>query len=101
MNNPERVSLNDKHKRGRRRGAPGFFDWSLALELYGHRCAICGDSEPGLTVGHIIPLSRGGSNWQFNIRPECKSCNSRKGRKLDQECQWLDLLATADWPDVE
>lgn len=99
--NPNKDSEARAARRSLVRGAYGFFDFQFAKDLYGHRCAICGDSESKLTVGHIIPLSRGGSNGQWNIRPECQSCNSRKHSKLDQECQWLDLLATGDWPDVE
>ena len=71
-------------RRSRKAGAAGFHDFAVSLEIYGHRCALCGDAESKLTVGHIIPLSRGGSNWQFNIRPECKPCNSSKKDRLDQ-----------------
>ena len=34
------------------------------------------------TRDHIIPLSKGGTNYIDNIVPSCRSCNSSKGAKL-------------------
>lgn len=67
--------------RARRSGAPGFFSWTACLEIYGARCAIC-ETEDNLTVDHIVPLSKGGTNWQFNIQPLCATCNNRKNNKI-------------------
>ena len=61
------------------------FDWLRALETYGHRCALCGTDDEALTVDHIIPIARGGGNWQWNIRPLCSPCNGEKGDRLDLE----------------
>lgn len=44
----------------------------------GGLCAICKTTEK-LTVDHIIPLSKGGSNDLNNLQILCKSCNSKKG----------------------
>lgn len=38
-----------------------------------------GDPNNPITVGHIVPRVRGGSNERSNLRPECRSCNLRKG----------------------
>lgn len=52
----------------------------------GHVCGICGgtcttptDNGPrGLTLDHLIPVSRGGSGTLENLRVACRSCNSRR-----------------------
>lgn len=70
--------------RARSVGAAGEFSWDEILRAQGGRCLFCGSSQR-LTVDHIVPLSRGGSNGQENVRVLCKTCNSRKGTKLDSE----------------
>jgi 5-methylcytosine-specific restriction endonuclease McrA len=48
---------------------------------FGFICVIC-KSEVGfyeLTRDHIIPTSRGGSDYIWNIQPTCELCNSEKG----------------------
>lgn len=37
-----------------------------------------------LTLGHIIPISRGGhKTFASNIRPLCHSCNQKEGNSFD------------------
>ena len=47
---------------------------------HGAICAHCGVTE-NLTIDHIIPLAKGGTNDLDNLQPLCKSCNSSKGAR--------------------
>lgn len=49
-----------------------------------NRCNIC-LKENTLTMDHIIPLSRNGSNDISNIQGLCSFCNTSKGKKLMKE----------------
>lgn len=40
--------------------------------------------EVMLTVDHIIPKSRGGSNNPENLQPMCRKCNSSKGNDIQE-----------------
>jgi 5-methylcytosine-specific restriction endonuclease McrA len=55
-------------------------EWQALLDQYDHRCLACNKQEPEikLTMDHVIPLSKGGSNSIDNIQPLCVSCNSKK-----------------------
>lgn len=44
--------------------------------------------ERPTTIDHLIPLSRGGTNYEGNLAPACKSCNSSKGSLLIVEWRW-------------
>ena len=52
--------------------------WKAYLALAGGRCAYCHASEETLTVEHIEPLSRGGTNTADNLLPVCADCNQAK-----------------------
>jgi hypothetical protein len=46
----------------------------LVLERDGNNCLLCG-SQNDLRVGHIKPVSRGGSSDPENLQTLCASCN--------------------------
>jgi hypothetical protein len=53
------------------------------LKKYKHCCLTCGETDARkLSIDHIIPYSRGGSDEVKNLRVLCRSCNSKKGAKL-------------------
>jgi 5-methylcytosine-specific restriction endonuclease McrA len=52
-------------------------EWVDKKAQYDNRCAYCGKRK-SLTKDHIIPLSKGGSNYIQNIVPCCMDCNRHK-----------------------
>lgn len=50
----------------------------------GRKCVKCGSTKK-LTLDHIIPVAKGGEDNENNIQILCKSCNSSKGDKLENE----------------
>ena len=50
----------------------------------GFRCQYCGNTRH-LTLDHIVPRSRGGSNSWENVVTSCAPCNVRKGSSLPHE----------------
>jgi len=84
---PERFDKYNADRRARKINAFGSYtseEWRLLKERCGHICLRCKKKEPeiSLTQDHIIPLSRGGTNYIFNIQPLCQSCNSIKQTKI-------------------
>jgi 5-methylcytosine-specific restriction endonuclease McrA len=64
------------------------------FRTYGPNCHICElpidhslprTSKEGLTVDHVIPLSKGGLDTMDNLRPAHWSCNRRKADKTMEE----------------
>lgn len=50
-------------------------------ESLGKQCLCCGRSDTPMTVDHVIPLSKGGTNFIHNIQPLCEHCNKSKGAR--------------------
>ena len=61
-------------------------DWAAFVRTHtkadGMRCASCGTDED-ITIDHILPRVRGGSDEVSNLQPMCRKCNSHKGTRPD------------------
>ena len=82
--NKERMSHLKARRYAREKGAEGSHtleEWQKLKEIYGNVCANCKESKP-LTKDHIMPLSKGGSDYITNIQPLCRNCNSKKWSKF-------------------
>lgn len=70
----------------RRKAKPRFSKQNLYIrDLY--TCQYCNTpySKSGLTLDHVLPLSKGGkTNWE-NIVAACGPCNSCKGNKINMK----------------
>lgn len=55
------------------------------LRRDGHRCQYCGRTDVTLTVDHVIPRSRGGSDTWENLVAACVACNNKKGDRTPTE----------------
>jgi CRISPR/Cas system Type II protein with McrA/HNH and RuvC-like nuclease domain len=52
----------------------------------GNQCVYCG-SKKELTIDHVIPKSRGGTNEWTNLVTCCSKCNLKKGNKTPEEAR--------------
>lgn len=76
------AAVSQIQRRARRRMAQGVATTSQVqarIDYYGGKCWMCG--APAGEIDHVIPLSKGGSNWPANLRPACRSCNARKNAR--------------------
>lgn len=95
--NPERVAQNRKNARRRRReyhrvqlilyrarkkaagGNVTVEKIRARWNYFNERCWMCGEEADAMD--HVKPVVAGGGSWASNLRPACKSCNSRKSGK--------------------
>jgi len=52
----------------------------------GYECVYCGSSR-NLTLDHVIPKSRGGSNSWTNLVTSCQKCNLKKADRTPEEAR--------------
>jgi 5-methylcytosine-specific restriction endonuclease McrA len=68
------------------------------LKRDGHRCMYCGSQQGRMTVDHILPKLRGGSDTWENLVCACHACNNRKGNRTPEEAA-MPLLGRARRPN--
>lgn len=93
-NNPKQYLLTSRihcsKRRAKNQACEGTYtkkEWLAILKRHKNKCAHCG-TKGTLAVDHIIPLSRGGTNFAYNLQPLCRTCNSIKHAKLPKEAQF-------------
>ena len=94
-NNPERhrilQQIAARRRYARKLKAEGTFNLNDILNILfeqSNLCAYCGIRVyDDFQIDHIIPLSRGGSNWPDNLAVSCKNCNAQKNARTPNEWQ--------------
>jgi len=86
---PEAVSQMSSKRRARIASADGRYSRKDVLEKFEQQCGKCYWCKKEINgryhVDHVVPLSRGGSNWPSNIVITCPHCNMSKNDKLPEE----------------
>lgn len=103
-----RSSSDERTRKRRRRAAEfaarGLNQWGRQAMLRrwqraGRTCWCC--TAPATTVDHVIPLSRGGTNFEGNLMPACRSHNSSRRDLLIAEWRyrhgWYGTASEASW----
>lgn len=79
---PKPWKLRAALRKARKRGAEGSYtaaDVRRIEKQQKGRCAYCRTKlDSGRHIDHILPLSKGGSNWPANIQLLCAPCNLSK-----------------------
>ena len=83
--NPEKIAIANARRNSRMKNAPGSFtsdELKAKFKEYGNKCAHCNTVEKKLTIDHIVPLTKNGTNYIINIQPLCMDCNRKKSNKF-------------------
>ncbi len=87
--NREAFRFRNRARSARVRAAEGKFSKSDIDRIFRQqngRCAYCRASvRAKYEIDHIVPITKGGSNWPKNIQLTCESCNSRKHNKHPEQ----------------
>jgi 5-methylcytosine-specific restriction endonuclease McrA len=85
--NLEKGRVYTQRRRARKANAQGTHtadQLKARFDYHGNKCVYCNSTED-LHADHMIPLSRGGTNFASNMVPACGSCNRSKGAKTPIE----------------
>ena len=80
--NPEVAATHARNRRSRLRNCDGTHTHNDVLSILtrqNFKCVECGiDIRTDYEMDHIVPISRGGSNWPSNLQGLCPTCNRQK-----------------------
>ncbi len=102
---PEWRAAKVRARRNRKYQAEGFHtdaEWEALKMRYDNCCLRCGRREPEITLtrDHVLPITKGGSDWITNIQPLCHSCNSSKNaRTIDYRVNWRVTHTITEAPE--
>ncbi len=66
--------------------------WRQSIkEKWKHKCAYC-ESTEYLTIDHIVPQSKGGSDFLTNVLCCCRRCNNSKSHT-----NWIEWYSSQDF----
>lgn len=72
-----------QRKRRKLVGSHTVEQWLARVAYFGWRCRYCACelTDTTLTKDHVIPVTKGGTDWPSNLVPACDPCNIRKGNR--------------------
>lgn len=87
--NPETVAAGKRKYKAAKRGAEGSHTGKDVTAIFDKQRGLCANCKKKLFksgakkyhVDHVVPLSKGGSNWPSNLQCLCPRCNMSKGAK--------------------
>lgn len=83
-NNREKIKINKHKRRALEKNASGKLSNGITnklLTLQNNLCIVCRNKLIKYHIDHIVPLSKGGSNDDYNVQLLCPSCNHQKNAK--------------------
>jgi 5-methylcytosine-specific restriction endonuclease McrA len=76
------IKFNRRAREERAEGKIEKHEWLALCKKYNNTCLCCGRNDVKLTLDHVVPLVKGGTNTIDNAQPLCQSCNSKKHARI-------------------